>query len=58
MLFDLFGSRGFVGAESSIDKIDMLLSGREVDEMLGKSLLSRKGGGGGGTRDMEVGALY
>ena len=47
-----------MGAESSIEDMDMLLSGREVDETAGASLLSRNGGGGGGTRDIDAGALY
>ena len=54
------GSRGGlpIGAESSMEDIDMLLPGRFVEDKAGKSRAPEKGGGGGGTRDMDAGGLY
>ena len=42
------------GSVPSIDEIDMLLPGRFVVDKAGNSLPPGKGGGGGGTRDIEA----
>lgn len=49
---------GRPGVESSMEDIDMLLPGRFAEDRAGKSRPPGKGGGGGGTRDMEAGGLY
>ena len=41
------------GSVPSMEEIDMLLPGRLMVDKAGSSLTPEKGGGGGGTRDME-----
>ena len=45
------------GSVPSMDEIDILLPGRFVVDIAGSSRAPEKGGGGGGTRDIEACAL-